>query len=86
MKASVPQIHTTCKEAYTRRCSMGQCRISILPPMAITTLDSNGYWRAKKPAGTSPLLVFVNSKSGDTQVTTEMVSTTGAAILVIRYP
>ena len=42
------------------------CRSS--PPTAITSLDSDGYWQATKPPRTSPLLVFINSKSGAKQV------------------
>ena len=42
----------------------------MLPPTAITSLDSDGFWQATRPPGTSPLLVFLNSKSGDSQVTT----------------
>ena len=62
------QVHTGCKEATSHKCPLGQCRISILPPTAISNLDSDGFWRATKPQGASPLLVFVNSKSGDNQV------------------
>ena len=42
--------------------------MSILPPTAINSIDSDGYWEAMRPPGTSPLLVFVNTKSGDNQV------------------
>lgn len=62
------QIHSHCKESYTKKCPLGQCRVSILPPTAINNLDSDGFWEATKPPGTSPLLVFINSKSGDNQV------------------
>lgn len=39
-----------------------------MPPTAVSFLDSDGMWRANGLAlGVSPLLVFVNSKSGDSQ-------------------
>jgi hypothetical protein len=41
--------------------------VSILPPTAINNIDSDGYWEATRPNSTSPLLVFVNTKSGDNQ-------------------
>jgi len=60
-------VHTSCKETISRKCSLGQWRISILPPISINNLDSDGFWEASKPLGVSPLLVFINSKSGDNQ-------------------
>ncbi|XP_013412393.1 diacylglycerol kinase delta isoform X2 [Lingula anatina] len=60
-------VHTSCRETYPKRCPLGQCRVSILPPIAINNIDSDGYWEAMRPPGTSPLLVFINSKSGDNQ-------------------
>ena len=44
------------------------CRVSILPPTHINTVASDGFVRASKAPNTSPLVVFVNSKSGDNQV------------------
>ncbi|XP_046342840.1 diacylglycerol kinase delta-like isoform X3 [Haliotis rufescens] len=60
-------VHTTCKEQFYRKCPLGQCRLSVLPPIAINSIDSDGYWEATRPPGTSPLLVYVNTKSGDNQ-------------------
>ena len=62
------QVHTGCREAIAARCPLGQCRVSVLPPSAISSVDADGFWRASKPRGSSPLLVFINSKSGDNQV------------------
>ncbi|KAK7482756.1 hypothetical protein BaRGS_00026054 [Batillaria attramentaria] len=60
-------IHAGCRESYPRKCPLGQCRLSILPPTAITSIDLDGYWEGTRPPGTSPLLVYVNTKSGDNQ-------------------
>ncbi|KAK3094795.1 hypothetical protein FSP39_006352 [Pinctada imbricata] len=60
-------VHTSCKEQVSRTCPLGQCKVSILPPTAINNIDSDGYWEASRPPRTSPLLVFVNTKSGDNQ-------------------
>ncbi|XP_063428403.1 diacylglycerol kinase delta-like isoform X2 [Mytilus trossulus] len=60
-------VHSNCKEELSRKCPLGQCRVSILPPTAINNIDCDGYWEATRPNRTSPLLVFVNTKSGDNQ-------------------
>uniref|UniRef100_A0A8C4GDZ9 Diacylglycerol kinase n=1 Tax=Dicentrarchus labrax TaxID=13489 RepID=A0A8C4GDZ9_DICLA len=48
-------------------CPLGQCRVSIIPPTALNSIDSDGFWKATSASCTSPLLVLVNSKSGDNQ-------------------
>ncbi|KAL8579647.1 hypothetical protein ACOMHN_025599 [Nucella lapillus] len=60
-------LHGSCRDSYVRKCPLGQCRLSILPPTAISSIDSDGYWEGTRPPGTSPLLVYVNTKSGDNQ-------------------
>jgi diacylglycerol kinase (ATP) len=42
--------------------------VSILPPTYVNEVASDGYIRASKAPNSSPLVVFVNSKSGDNQV------------------
>ncbi|KAG8006008.1 Diacylglycerol kinase kappa [Nibea albiflora] len=37
------------------------------PPTALNSIDSDGFWKATSASCTSPLLVLVNSKSGDNQ-------------------
>ncbi|XP_041925675.1 diacylglycerol kinase delta isoform X3 [Alosa sapidissima] len=60
-------VHNSCKELLGKQCPLGQSRVSILPPTALNSIDSDGFWKAGSPACSSPLLVLVNSKSGDNQ-------------------
>ncbi|XP_055977844.1 diacylglycerol kinase delta [Sorex fumeus] len=61
-------VHTACKDALAAKCPLGLCKVSVIPPTALNSIDSDGFWKAScPPSCTSPLLVFVNSKSGDNQ-------------------
>uniref|UniRef100_A0A665UP46 Diacylglycerol kinase n=1 Tax=Echeneis naucrates TaxID=173247 RepID=A0A665UP46_ECHNA len=60
-------VHSSCKEQMGKVCPLGQCRVSIIPPTALNSIDSDGFWKATSASCSSPLLVLVNSKSGDNQ-------------------
>ncbi|XP_067143184.1 diacylglycerol kinase delta isoform X2 [Centruroides vittatus] len=60
-------VHTSCKPHFSVRCPLGVCRVSIVPPSALHSIGNDEAWEALRPMGCSPLLVFVNSKSGDNQ-------------------
>ncbi|GIY85956.1 hypothetical protein CDAR_559931 [Caerostris darwini] len=59
--------HATCKAQYPLKCPLGVCRASIVPPTSLHSISNDESWEAICPLGCSPLLVFVNSKSGDNQ-------------------
>uniref|UniRef100_A0A5F8GL32 Diacylglycerol kinase n=1 Tax=Monodelphis domestica TaxID=13616 RepID=A0A5F8GL32_MONDO len=68
-----PSVHT-CRsgkrqtDQFSKKCPLGQYRVSILPPTVLNCMDSDGFWKASCPGScSSPLLAFVNSKSGDNQ-------------------
>ncbi|KAK3907640.1 Diacylglycerol kinase eta, partial [Frankliniella fusca] len=60
-------VHAACRPAYRERCPLGPAKISTLPPTALHSVGTDEAWEAVRPQGCSPLLVFVNSKSGDNQ-------------------
>ncbi|XP_009330283.1 PREDICTED: LOW QUALITY PROTEIN: diacylglycerol kinase kappa [Pygoscelis adeliae] len=61
-------VHSACKELFGKRCPLGQYKVSIIPPTALNSIDSDGFWQATCPSTcSSPRLAFVNSKSGDNQ-------------------
>ncbi|XP_033117862.1 diacylglycerol kinase delta-like isoform X3 [Anneissia japonica] len=60
-------VHAVCKTHFAKKCPLGQCKVSIIPPITLNCIDSDGYWQASRHGCNSPLLVFVNSKSGDNQ-------------------
>ncbi|KAG7251406.1 hypothetical protein CRUP_013476, partial [Coryphaenoides rupestris] len=60
-------VHNSCKDQMGKVCPLGQCRVSIIPPTTLNSIDSDGFWKATSASCSSPLLVLVNSKSGDNQ-------------------
>lgn len=36
------QVHSSCKEQTGKVCPLGQCRVSIIPPTALNSIDSDG--------------------------------------------
>ncbi|XP_050419920.1 diacylglycerol kinase eta isoform X2 [Adelges cooleyi] len=60
-------VHTACRPKHTVKCPLGPSRLSVVPPTAIHSVGNDDTLEAIQPHGCSPLLVFVNSKSGDNQ-------------------
>ncbi|CAH1114294.1 unnamed protein product [Psylliodes chrysocephalus] len=59
-------VHTQCRPHIQTRCPLGPARVSVVPPTALHSIQDEA-WDAVRPQASSPLLVFVNSKSGDNQ-------------------
>uniref|UniRef100_A0A0N5A8C9 diacylglycerol kinase (ATP) n=1 Tax=Syphacia muris TaxID=451379 RepID=A0A0N5A8C9_9BILA len=65
--------HDQCKVNAPVICSLNQIRLSVLPPVAVRCIDGSGeaeiHWDCigGELGGGSPLLVLVNSKSGENQ-------------------
>ncbi|XP_044581503.1 diacylglycerol kinase eta isoform X4 [Cotesia glomerata] len=60
-------VHTACRPLISYVCPLGPAKLSVVPPIALHSIGSDEAWEAVRPVGCSPLLVFVNSKSGDNQ-------------------
>lgn len=61
-------VHTHCRPFMTKRCQLGSAQLSVIPPTSVHSIGVDEAWDVVKPNGSySPLLVFVNSKSGDNQ-------------------
>uniref|UniRef100_A0A8D8YU22 Diacylglycerol kinase n=1 Tax=Cacopsylla melanoneura TaxID=428564 RepID=A0A8D8YU22_9HEMI len=60
-------VHTACRPNHSICCSLGPCRLSTVPPTSLHSVGGDEAWEGVRPPACSPLLVFVNSKSGDNQ-------------------
>lgn len=61
-------VHTACRPQAHVACPLGPARVSVVPPISLHSIGIDDAWDVCKPHGSfSPLLVFVNSKSGDNQ-------------------
>ncbi|XP_053691122.1 diacylglycerol kinase eta [Sabethes cyaneus] len=61
-------VHTACRPRALVACPLGPARVSVVPPISLHSIGIDDAWDVCKPHGSfSPLLVFVNSKSGDNQ-------------------
>lgn len=65
---SLSQVHSGCKVQFQRRCSLGLNCLSVIPATTIKRAEhiGPGVWETIHH-NRSPLVVFVNSKSGDNQ-------------------
>ncbi|KAJ6629751.1 Diacylglycerol kinase eta, partial [Pseudolycoriella hygida] len=61
-------VHTACRPHMKVKCPLGSAHVSVIPPTSVHSIGIDEAWDVVKPQGSySPLLVFVNSKSGDNQ-------------------
>lgn len=38
----VLQVHSGCKDLLSSKCPLGQCKVSVIPPTALNSIDSDG--------------------------------------------
>ncbi|XP_065354344.1 diacylglycerol kinase eta isoform X2 [Calliphora vicina] len=61
-------VHVACRPNVAIACPIGPAKLSVVPPTCVHSIGNDDSWDVVSPRGTfSPLLVFVNSKSGDNQ-------------------
>lgn len=39
------QVHTACKESLVTKCPLGLCKVSVIPPTALNSIDSDGGYQ-----------------------------------------
>ncbi|XP_022220052.2 diacylglycerol kinase eta isoform X5 [Drosophila obscura] len=60
--------HVACRPQMAVACPIGPAKLSVVPPTSVHSISTDDAWDVASPRGNfSPLLVFVNSKSGDNQ-------------------
>ncbi|KRF78930.1 uncharacterized protein Dvir_GJ10956, isoform E [Drosophila virilis] len=61
-------VHVACRPQMAIACPIGPAKLSVVPPTSVHSISTDDAWDVVSPKGNfSPLLVFVNSKSGDNQ-------------------
>ncbi|XP_030373611.1 diacylglycerol kinase eta isoform X2 [Scaptodrosophila lebanonensis] len=61
-------VHVACRPQMAVACPIGPAKLSVVPPTSVHSISNDDAWDVVSPKGNfSPLLVFVNSKSGDNQ-------------------
>nr|XP_037872074.1 diacylglycerol kinase eta isoform X1 [Bombyx mori] len=60
-------VHAACKPGWRAPCALGPARASVVPPTRLHSVGPDDAWVPDRPPNASPLIVFVNSRSGDNQ-------------------
>ena len=58
-------VHSTCRARFVQHCSLGETRPYTIPPTCLIEKGvSSKIWNVVEPLPGSPMIVFVNCKSG----------------------
>ncbi|XP_047507651.1 diacylglycerol kinase eta isoform X2 [Pieris napi] len=60
-------VHANCRPSWRAYCSLGPAKASVVPPTRLHSVGPDDGWLPDRPPNASPLIVFVNSRSGDNQ-------------------
>ncbi|CAH2069081.1 unnamed protein product, partial [Iphiclides podalirius] len=60
-------VHANCRPGWRATCTLGPARASVVPPTRLHSVGPDDGWLPDRPPNASPLIVFVNSRSGDNQ-------------------
>ncbi|XP_041974218.1 diacylglycerol kinase eta [Aricia agestis] len=60
-------VHAGCRPTWRAACGLGPARASVVPPTRLHSVGPDDGWLPDRPPNASPLIVFVNSRSGDNQ-------------------
>ncbi|CAH0722984.1 unnamed protein product, partial [Brenthis ino] len=60
-------VHASCRPSWRATCLLGPARASVVPPTRLHSVGPDDGWLPDRPPNASPLIVFVNSRSGDNQ-------------------
>ncbi|XP_016390623.1 diacylglycerol kinase delta-like [Sinocyclocheilus rhinocerous] len=60
-------VHAGCKDQLSPKCPLGQCKVSVIPPTALNSIDSDGERPIRTVPQKQPIRTHSQSNPGDNQ-------------------